>query len=33
VLTGEARVQPAVDARTDWFVRRMAMLEGGTLPG
>jgi acyl-CoA synthetase (NDP forming) len=33
VLSGEARVQPAVDARTDWFVRRMAMLEGGTLPG
>ncbi len=33
VLTAEARIEPAVDARTDWFVRRMASLEGGTLPG
>ena len=24
VLTGTARVEPATDARSDWYVRRMA---------
>jgi acyl-CoA synthetase (NDP forming)/GNAT superfamily N-acetyltransferase len=33
VLTALARVEPAVDARTDWYVRRMAVLDGGTNPG
>ncbi len=32
VLTGHARVEPAVDARTDWYARRMASGEPGTGP-
>jgi acyl-CoA synthetase (NDP forming)/ribosomal protein S18 acetylase RimI-like enzyme len=31
VLTASARVEPAVDARSDWYVRRMASLED-TMP-
>ena len=27
VLTASARIEPAVDARSDWYVRRMASLE------
>jgi acyl-CoA synthetase (NDP forming)/GNAT superfamily N-acetyltransferase len=33
VLTAAGRVEPAVDARTDWYVRRMAGPVGETLPG
>ena len=33
VLTAAARVEPAVDARIDWFVRRMSTQEGETDPG
>jgi acyl-CoA synthetase (NDP forming) len=33
VLTASARVEPAVDARSDWYVRRMAGQAGETLPG
>jgi acyl-CoA synthetase (NDP forming)/GNAT superfamily N-acetyltransferase len=33
VLTARARVEPAVDARTDWYVRRMPVLDGDTQPG
>ena len=33
VLTALARVEPAVDARTDWFVRRMAVLDAETSAG
>ena len=33
VLTAAARVEPAVDARSDWYVRRMATQVGETAPG
>lgn len=33
VLTATARVEPAVDARSDWYARRMTTLAGETLPG
>jgi acyl-CoA synthetase (NDP forming) len=33
VLTARARVEPAVDARTDWYVRRMAGLASETSHG
>jgi acyl-CoA synthetase (NDP forming) len=33
VLTAGARVEPVLDPRSDWFVRRMAALPGDTLPG
>jgi hypothetical protein len=33
VLTGAARVEPAVDAQSDWYVRRMASADGETTPG
>ncbi len=33
VLTASARVEPAADARSDWYVRRMSSLVGETLPG
>ena len=29
----EARVEPVVDPRSDWFVRRMPSLAGDTIPG
>jgi len=32
VLTAAGRVEPVVDPRSDWFVRRMAALPGDTLP-
>ena len=32
VLTAGGRVEPVVDPRSDWFVRRMAALPGDTLP-
>jgi acyl-CoA synthetase (NDP forming)/RimJ/RimL family protein N-acetyltransferase len=32
VLTATARVDPVADARSDWFVRRMPMPVGDTLP-
>ena len=33
VLTTAARVEPAVDARSDWYVRRMAWADNETTPG
>jgi acyl-CoA synthetase (NDP forming)/GNAT superfamily N-acetyltransferase len=33
VLTASATVKPAVEARSDWFVRRMASEAGETFPG
>ncbi|HET6562055.1 MAG TPA: GNAT family N-acetyltransferase [Marmoricola sp.] len=33
VLTGSARVEPAVDARSDWYARRMASEAGESFPG
>jgi acyl-CoA synthetase (NDP forming) len=33
VLTAAARVEPVVDPRSDWFVRRMPSLPGDTIPG
>ncbi|GAA1942675.1 bifunctional acetate--CoA ligase family protein/GNAT family N-acetyltransferase [Nocardioides marmoribigeumensis] len=33
VLSAEARVEPATDARSDWFVRRLAEPLPDTLPG
>ena len=33
VLSAEARVEPATDARSDWFVRRMPEPLADTLPG
>jgi hypothetical protein len=33
VLTASACVEPAVDARSDWYARRMASEAGETLPG
>jgi hypothetical protein len=33
VLTAEARVEPVVDPRSDWFVRRMPDVPGDTIPG
>jgi acyl-CoA synthetase (NDP forming) len=33
VLTASARVEPAVDARSDWYARRMATQVGETFPG
>jgi acyl-CoA synthetase (NDP forming)/RimJ/RimL family protein N-acetyltransferase len=33
VLTAAARVEPVADARSDWFVRRMADVPGDTIPG
>lgn len=32
VLSASARVEPAVDARSDWFVRRLNAMVGDTLP-
>jgi hypothetical protein len=32
VLTAGGRVEPVVDPRSDWFVRRMAALPGDTIP-
>jgi acyl-CoA synthetase (NDP forming) len=32
VLTGSATVEPAVDARSDWYARRMASEAGETFP-
>jgi hypothetical protein len=32
VLTAACRVEPVVDPRSDWFVRRMAALPGDTIP-
>jgi acyl-CoA synthetase (NDP forming)/GNAT superfamily N-acetyltransferase len=33
VLTSRASVEPAVDARADWYARRMTMQDGETGPG
>ncbi len=33
VLTGSATVEPALDARSDWYARRMASEAGETSPG
>ena len=33
VLTAAARVEPAVDARADWYARRMPTQFGETSPG
>ncbi len=33
VLTGTARVEPAQDARSDWYARRMPTVLGETMPG
>ena len=33
VLTASARVEPVLDPRSDWFVRRMPAHPGDTLPG
>ncbi len=33
VLTASARVEPAVDARSDWFARRMSAPLSDTHPG
>jgi hypothetical protein len=33
VLTAAARIEPVTDPRSDWFVRRMQMVPGDTLPG
>jgi hypothetical protein len=33
VLNATARVEPMADARSDWFVRRLPMQAGDTLPG
>ncbi len=32
VLTAAARVDPVVDPRSDWFVRRMPTPVGDTIP-
>jgi hypothetical protein len=32
VLTAGARVEPVVDPRSDWFVRRLSQPAGDTLP-
>jgi hypothetical protein len=32
VLTASARVDPVVDPRSDWFVRRLSQPAGDTLP-
>jgi len=32
VLSASARVEPSVDARSDWFVRRLNAMVGDTLP-
>jgi hypothetical protein len=32
VLSAAARVEPVVDARSDWFVRRLSTMPGDTLP-
>jgi hypothetical protein len=32
VLDASARVEPAADARSDWFVRRMPSQPGDTIP-
>ncbi len=32
VLTATARVEPVVDPRSDWFVRRLSSIPGDTLP-
>ena len=33
VLTAAARVEPVIDPRSDWFVRRMPAVPGDTIPG
>jgi acyl-CoA synthetase (NDP forming) len=33
VLNATTRVEPVADARSDWFVRRLSMQAGDTLPG
>jgi hypothetical protein len=33
VLTAGARVEPVIDPRSDWFVRRMPSVPGDTIPG
>jgi hypothetical protein len=33
VLTSRAWVEPAVEARADWYARRMTMQDGETGPG
>ncbi len=33
LLTASARVEPVADPRSDWFVRRLSTIPGGTLPG
>jgi acyl-CoA synthetase (NDP forming) len=33
VLTATARVEPVVDPRSDWFVRRLPTVPGDTIPG
>jgi hypothetical protein len=33
VLTAAASVEPAVEARSDWYVRRMSSEVGETSPG
>jgi acyl-CoA synthetase (NDP forming) len=33
VLTAAARVEPVIDPRSDWFVRRMPSHPGDTIPG
>ena len=32
VLSASARVEPSVDARSDWFVRRLSTPPGDTVP-
>ena len=32
VLTSSIRLEPVVDPRSDWFVRRMATQAGDTIP-
>lgn len=33
VLTAHARIEPVTDPRSDWFVRRLPVMPGDTLPG
>ena len=32
VISDRARVEPAADSRSDWFVRRMPSQPGDTIP-
>ena len=33
VLGANTRIEPVVDPRSDWFVRRLSALPGDTIPG